>query len=99
MLRHGLPVAGQQVSLAEGTSPWYVPSKAKTGEIMSHVKLPTLPTTQEAIDLVEQHQQLIATYALQVAPETDSYSLAQPSPYRFVPSIASNRTGLVTEGE
>lgn len=39
--------------------------------------------------LVEAHRQLVKS----VANEEDSYSLAQPSPLRYVPSITLDRTG------
>lgn len=57
------------------------------------------PPTEETIELIELHRQLIAFHSLQPAQEDDTYSLAQPSPFRFVPSIASNGAGVLAEGE
>lgn len=58
-----------------------------------------LPEAEETLDLVEQHRQLIALYGLTVAQEQDTYSLAQPSPFRFVPAITSNGTAPLAQGE
>jgi len=57
------------------------------------------PLTEEAIELIDLHRQLIALNSLQPARENDTYSLAQPSPFRYVPSIASNGAGTLSEGE
>lgn len=47
--------------------------------------------TAETIKLMEAHRQMIGTYGYAVATEHDTYSLAQPSPFRFIPTIATDR--------
>lgn len=64
---------------------------------------PAAPTTpefsQEALELIEAHRTLMARYRIALASENDAYSLAQPSPYPFVPSVASDGTYPLPEGE
>jgi hypothetical protein len=57
------------------------------------------PENADAEALMEAHRLLLAAYTYGLAQEQDTYSLAQPSPYRFVPSIASNQMPPVTQGE
>ncbi len=58
-----------------------------------------MPQTEEALELMEAHRQLIATYGVDIAQEEDTYSLAQPSPFRFVPTIATDQTVPLPIGE
>jgi hypothetical protein len=53
----------------------------------------------EALELIEAHRTLMARYRIALANESDDYSLAQPSPYPFVPSVASDGTYTLPEGE
>jgi hypothetical protein len=63
-------------------------------------KEPTLPPqTEETLSLMEMHRQLTALDGIEFAQEQDTYSLAQPSPFRFVPMIASNQTASLHLGE
>ena len=55
--------------------------------------------TEEILNLVELHRQLIQRGGFTAPQEHDSYSLAQPSPYRFVPTVASNGAATVILGE
>jgi hypothetical protein len=48
---------------------------------------------------MEMHRQLTALDGIEFAQEQDTYSLAQPSPFRFVPMIASNQTASLHLGE
>jgi hypothetical protein len=61
--------------------------------------LPLMPPTEELLELIEAHRNLVAMYGCDPAREEDSYSLAQPSPFRFVPTIASNQTAPLLQGE
>lgn len=60
-----------------------------------------MPPTQaeEPLDLMEMHRQLVEQGGFAYAQEQDTYSLAQPSPFRFVPSIASNGAAMLLQGE
>jgi hypothetical protein len=58
-----------------------------------------LPQSEESLDLAEAYRELIARYNLVTAHESDTYSLAQPSPFRFIPTSASNKTAPLTIGE
>jgi hypothetical protein len=60
----------------------------------------TFPLPEETLEMMEAHQQLTAAYAFDysLAQEQDSFSLAQPSPLRYVPSIASNGSAPMIEG-
>jgi hypothetical protein len=55
--------------------------------------------TEEARLLIEMHRKLIAFNGFTLAQEQDTYSLAQPSPFRFVPTMASNGAATLLEGE
>ena len=66
---------------------------------MTQETIPFTPPTEEALELMEAHRKLMAMYGYIPAREEDTYSLAQPSPFRFVPTIASNRTAPVIQGE
>jgi len=57
------------------------------------------PPTDETRSLMEIHRQLTAINNFTEAQELDTYSLAQPSPFRFVPSVASNGAARFFEGE
>ena len=59
----------------------------------------TFPLNQETLELIETHRQLALNYGSELAQENDSYSLAQPSPYRYVPTVASNQTAPLPESE
>jgi hypothetical protein len=76
-----------------------VPAKGNQENSMATSDQVLPPPTEETIQLIELHRQLIALHNLQAAREDDAYSLAQPSPFRFVPSIASNGAGTIAEGE
>lgn len=60
--------------------------------------VPLLPQGTEAIDLVEAHRLLMEMYGYELAQEHDTFSLAQPSPLRYVPTVASNQTAPIREG-
>lgn len=62
--------------------------------------LAALPLPDETLEMIEAHRQLMAAHSfdLALAYEQDTYSLAQPSPLRYVPSIASNGSAPVIEG-
>jgi hypothetical protein len=49
--------------------------------------------------MVDAHRTLASLYQLELAPERDTYSLAQPSPFEFIPSYVSNSTVVPNEGE
>ncbi len=66
---------------------------------MTQETLPLLPLTPETLELIEAHRRLIATYGTETVQEDDTYSLAQPSPFRFVPTVASNKTAPLPQGE
>ena len=66
---------------------------------MSHENPSSTPQPAETIDLVEAHRLLMETYGYELAREDDTFSLAQPSPFRYVPTIASNHTAPLPEGE
>ena len=51
--------------------------------------------TAETIKLMEAHRQMIGTYGYAVATEHDTYCLAQPSPFRFIPTIATDQTAPI----
>lgn len=53
----------------------------------------------EALELIEAHRTLMARYRIALANEQDAYSLMQPSPYPFVPSVASDGTSPLPQGE
>lgn len=55
--------------------------------------------TQEVLELMEAHRQLAVLYNFAVAREHDTHSLAQPSPFEFVPSYISHSTSLSFEGK
>jgi hypothetical protein len=57
------------------------------------------PQTDETLELLELHRRLTAFDGLAFAQEQDSYSLAQPSPFRFVPLGASNGAAPLIQGE
>lgn len=57
------------------------------------------PPTEETLDLMEMHRQLMELNGFAFAQEQDTYSLAQPSPFRFVPSVASNGAAALLQGE
>jgi len=57
------------------------------------------PLTNETLNLMELHHQLTEVDGFTYAQEQDAYSLAQPSPFRFVPSVASNRVATLMQGE
>ena len=57
------------------------------------------PLSEETVKLMEMHRQLTAPEGFSYAQEQDAYSLAQPSPFRFVPSVASNRVATLMQGE
>lgn len=59
-----------------------------------------LPLPEDAFELIEAHRRLLAEYSFDLAQaqEQDTYSLAQPSPFRYVPLIASNGSAPVIEG-
>jgi hypothetical protein len=81
-----------------------VPFRAKAmQEKIMDTETPTGPATpefsQEALELIEAHRVLMARFRIALATENDSFSLAQPSPYPFVPSVASDGTYPLTEGE
>ena len=59
-----------------------------------------LPLPEETIEMMEAHRQLMAAYAanLAFAQAHDFYSLAQPSPLLYVPSVASNESAPMIEG-
>ena len=59
--------------------------------------VPVLPQTTEIEDLVEAHRLLTEAYGYGLAQENDAFSLAQPSPFRYVPTIASNHTAPIPE--
>ena len=63
---------------------------------MEQQALPALPDTDNIVDLMEVHRYLVALYGAAPAQESDSYSLAQPSPLRFVPTLASNQMPPLT---
>ena len=50
------------------------------------------PESEETARLIEMHRELMGPDGIEFAREQDTYSLAQPSPFRFVPMIASNQT-------
>lgn len=60
---------------------------------------PFLEQDLASTDLTEEYCRLIEAYGLEPSQANDTYSLAQPSPYRFVPTIASNHTTPWHEGE
>lgn len=53
--------------------------------------LPTLAATDDIAELMEFHRRLTELIGTAPAMESDTYSLAQPSPLRYVPTIASNQ--------
>lgn len=57
------------------------------------------PLTDETLNLMELHRRLTELEGFTYAQEHDAYSLAQPSPFRFVPSVASNRVATLMQGE
>ena len=57
------------------------------------------PQTEESIELMEMHRQFIAFDGFTIVQEQDSYSLAQPSPFRYVPLGASNGAAPLIQGE
>lgn len=57
------------------------------------------PQTEETLKLMEMHRQLTVLNGFVYAQEHDTYSLAQPSPFRYVPTIASNQTVPLPAGE
>jgi hypothetical protein len=57
------------------------------------------PQAAEAQTLIDLHRSLIEVDTFGLAQEKDTYSLAQPSPFRFVPSVASNGAGKLIQGE
>jgi hypothetical protein len=66
---------------------------------MAHESQVLTAPTAETIRLIELHHQLVALHSLQPAYEADTFSLAQPSPFRFVPMVASNGAGKLIQGE
>jgi hypothetical protein len=50
------------------------------------------PENEETARLIEMHRELTDPGGIGFAQAEDTYSLAQPSPFRFVPMIASNQT-------
>jgi hypothetical protein len=76
-------------------------AKAMQEEIMeTETPAPAAPEfSPEALELIEAHRVLMARYRIPLASENDSYSLAQPSPYPFVPSVASDGTYPLLQGE
>ncbi|MFP5204167.1 MAG: hypothetical protein ACLGSH_02290 [Acidobacteriota bacterium] len=65
---------------------------------MVYANTATLPLTPDVLELMETHQKLVGDYGT-VVREEDSYSLAQPSPLKFVPSIASGDIPIESGGE
>lgn len=59
----------------------------------------TLPLTEDILELMEAHQRLIADCGALIVREEDGYSLAQPSPLRFVPSVASGDVPMDCAGD
>ncbi len=57
-----------------------------------------MPLAQETLELIELHRELTSLNGITVAQPDDAYSLAQPSPYRFVPTVASNGAATAIEG-
>ena len=63
-------------------------------------KSQTPPTqTNEIYELMELHRKLVQMNANDFVQENDAYSLAQPSPFRFVPTVASNGSATLIRGE
>jgi hypothetical protein len=65
--------------------------------MLENIALP--PQTEESNELMEMHRQFIAFNGFTIAQEHDSYSLAQPSPFRYVPLGASNGAAPLIQGE
>ncbi|WP_263350202.1 hypothetical protein [Acidicapsa acidisoli] len=57
------------------------------------------PQTEDTLRLIETHRQLTGFNGFAFAQEQDTYSLAQPSPFRFVPTVASNGAATLMQGE
>lgn len=66
---------------------------------MTRDNLTLPPQFEETVEMMELHRQMMLANGFQFAPEEDNFSLAQPSPYRFVPMVASNGAAALDQGE
>jgi hypothetical protein len=66
---------------------------------MAYDNQSSTPQSKDIIELMEAHRSLVETYGYEPAQEADTFSLAQPSPFRYVPTIATNHTAPLPEGE
>lgn len=66
---------------------------------MVYANTATLPVPEEVLELMKAHYDLLEKYG-EIAPgEEDTFSLAQPSPLKFVPSIASGDVPVPSAGD
>ena len=66
---------------------------------MVYANTATLPLSEEVMELIDAHRQLVAQQDAIPAHEEETFSLAQPSPFRYVPSIASGWIPTEPAGE
>ncbi len=66
---------------------------------MVYANTATLPLTEDVLELMEAHRKLLGDGNALLVREEDTYSLAQPSPLKFVPSIASGDVPVSSTGE
>lgn len=60
---------------------------------------PLMPESKETLELMEAYRKLFGAGGVTPLTEENPVSLAQPSPYRFVPSIVTNQSVPMPEGE
>lgn len=65
---------------------------------MVYANTANLPIPDDVMELMEAHQRLVGEVAALLAREEDTYSLAQPSPFKFVPSVASGNVAVESGG-
>ncbi len=65
-----------------------MPRKGRAKDVRKREKVAV-----ETEEMLAQHQALLELYGTEQPREQDSFSLAQPSPFKFVPSVASDQTG------
>lgn len=66
---------------------------------MVYANTATLPLSEAVLELMEVHRKLVADCDAITVREEDTYSLAQPSPLKFVPSVASGNVPVSSAGE
>lgn len=66
---------------------------------MVYANTAALPLSEEVLELMQAHQNLVVGYDALTVREEDAYSLAQPSPLKYVPSVASGSVSADLLGE